>query len=97
MFRRSLWIAPFPLLLVPLVALAGDEATLTVITPEGGTIRQEGNRLDIFDRESRREGYGVRRGDGSWDLFRKDGSRLGSIQPGIGGQPGRITVPRGKR
>ncbi len=93
MAKQSLWLASF-LLLLPLVAVAGDESPLTTITPEGGTIRQEGNRLDIFDRESRREGYGIRRADGSWDLFHPDGRRLGTIQPGIGGQPGRVAVPK---
>jgi hypothetical protein len=39
-----------------------------------GTIDQEAGRLDLFDRDSRRTGYGVQRSDGSWDLFRPDGS-----------------------
>jgi hypothetical protein len=77
--------------------MAAEEPRLTEILPDGGTVRVEGDRLNIFDREGRREGYGVRRGDGSWDLFRKDGSRLGTIQKGIGGQPDRVIVPkRGK-
>lgn len=70
---------------------------LTTITPEGGTVRVEGDRLDIYDRDSRRDGYGIRRADGSWDVFNREGSRRATITPGIGGQPARVTIPQGKR
>jgi len=32
-------------------------------------------RLNLFDRNSRRTGYGIQRADGSWDLFQPEGSR----------------------
>ena len=37
--------------------------------------------LNIYDARSNRVGYGIRRRDGSIDLFRPDGSRLGYIEP----------------
>lgn len=97
MTHGSLWLASLFLILLPLVAAAGEDSPLTTITPEGGSIRQEGNRVDVFTSDGQREGYGIRRGDGSWDLFRKDSSRLGLIERGIAGQPGRITITPGKK
>ena len=35
--------------------------------------------------------------DGACDLYRKDGSSLGTIQPGIGGQPSRLIIESPKR
>jgi hypothetical protein len=68
-----------------------------LILPDGGTVVEQGGRLDVYDAKSNRTGYGYVRGDGSVDLFNTDGTRRATITPGIGGQPARITVPRGKR
>jgi hypothetical protein len=73
---------------------------LDVFDQEGrrqGYVVQQADRLDIFDRDSRRTSYGIQRSDGSWDLFRPDGSRLGVIQPGLGGLPSRLVLPPRKR
>ncbi len=75
-------------------AAGGEESTLAIIAPEGGTIRVEGDRLEIFDRKSRRVGYGVQRGDGSWDVFNLDGTRRATIQRGSGEESRRVIVPR---
>lgn len=75
-------------------AAAGDDSAVTTIAPEGGTIRLERERLEIFDRKSRRVGYSVRRGDGSWEVFNLDGTRRATIQRGVGEQSRRIIVPR---
>jgi hypothetical protein len=88
------------LVLAFVVASAADQ--LDVFDSEGrraghATIDQGAGRLDLFDRDSRRTGYGIQRSDGTWDLFRPDGSRLGVIQPGPGGLPSRLTLqPRKK-
>ncbi len=42
-------------------------------------------RLDLFDPDDNWTGYGVRQPDGSVDLFRPNGSRLGTIQPSPSG------------
>ena len=68
-----------------------------LILPDGGIVKQEGGRVDLYDAKSNRIGYGYVRGDGSVDVFNVDGSRRATIAPGIGGQPARVTVPRGKR
>jgi hypothetical protein len=63
------------LVLALVVAAAADQ--LDVFDQEGrrqGYVVQQADRLDIFDRDSRRTGYGIQRPDGSWDLFRPDGS-----------------------
>jgi hypothetical protein len=61
------------------------------------TIDQGASRLDLFDRHSNRLGHGIQRPDGSWDLFRPDGSRLGVLQPRLGGLPSRLILPPRKR
>lgn len=71
--------------------------SVTGLPPDGGRVRVEGRRLDIFDKQSRRVGYGVRRSDGSWDVFNLDGTRRATIQPSIGGQPAWRMVPRDRR
>jgi hypothetical protein len=38
------------------------------------TAEQRAGRLDLFNHDSRRTGYGFQRSDGSWDLFRPNGS-----------------------
>ncbi|OGB89607.1 MAG: hypothetical protein A3H39_10085 [candidate division NC10 bacterium RIFCSPLOWO2_02_FULL_66_22] len=77
---------------------------LDVFDQEGrrqGYVVQQADRLDLFDRDSRRQGSGTQRrvpsGCGSWDLFRPDGSRLGVIQPGLGGLPSRLVLQLRKR
>lgn len=77
-------------------AAGGPSAAPTsrLILPEGGTVRQEGGRLDLYDAKSNRIGYGYTRPDGSVDLFNVDGTRRATITPGTGGQPARITVPK---
>jgi hypothetical protein len=99
------WILiAFGILLALFIALAVASAAdqLDAFDQEGrraghATIDQGSGRLDLFDRDSRRTGYGIQRSDGTWDLFRPDGSRLGVIQPGPGGLPSRLTLqPRKK-
>jgi hypothetical protein len=80
----------FALLLALSLVTAADR--LDVFDQEGlragyTTIDQGAGRLDLFDRDSRRTGYGIQRPDGSWDLFRPDGSRLGHTEPGVSGLP----------
>lgn len=75
-------------------AAAGDDSAVTTIAPEGSSIRLERDRLEIFDRKSRRVGYGVRRGDGSWDVFNLDGTRRATIRRGVGQQSYRVIVPK---
>lgn len=58
------------------------------------TLDQGAGRLDLFDTNSNRTGYGIQRPDGSWDLFNRDGSRLGVIYPG---QPARIILQPHRR
>ena len=50
------------------------------------------SRIDLYDAHSNRIGYGWARPDGSVELFRPDGRRLGTITPRIGGGTN-ITVP----
>jgi hypothetical protein len=69
---------------------------LTTLTPDGGRIRVEGNRLDIFRRDGSREGYGIQRSDGSWDVFNTDGTRRATIERGPSGET-RATVPRPRK
>jgi hypothetical protein len=92
------------ILLVLFIALSLASAAdrLDVFDSEGrhagrATVDQGAGLLDLFDRDSRRTGYGIQRPDGSWDLFRPDGSRLGVIQPGVGGLPSRLLLPPRKR
>jgi len=64
-----------------------------LILPDGGTVVEQGGRLDLYDAHSNRAGYGYVRPDGSIDVFNVNGSRRATITPGIGGQPARVTVP----
>jgi hypothetical protein len=82
------------------LSLATAADRLDVFDQEGrrqGYVVQQADRLDLFDRDSRRTGYGIQRPDGSWDLYHKDDSRLGVIQPGLGGLPSRLVLPPRKR
>lgn len=63
--------------------------------PDGGTVSQQGSRIDLYDAHSNRTGYGYVRGDGSIDLFNTDGTRRATIQQRPGGGV-RVTTP-GKR
>jgi len=92
--RAPLYYFALVLLLSGTVAGAAEKPTREVLMPEGGIIRQHGDQMDIFDCQGKREGYGVRRPVGSWDLFRKDGSRLGTIERGIGGTPDRLIIQK---
>jgi hypothetical protein len=88
------------LILALVVASAADR--LDVFDQQGrragyARIDQGAGRLDLFDRDSLRTGYGIQRPDGSWDLFRPDGSRLGVLQPGSGALPSRLLLPPRKR
>ncbi|GEM_PF-1502794 len=88
----------FALFIALAVVTAADR--LDVFDQEGrrqGYVVQQADRLDLFDRDSRRTGYGIQPPDGSWDLFRPDGSRLGVIQPGLGGLPSRLVLQPRKR
>jgi len=81
-------------------ALAADVQILDEQGRDQATIRETSRgQVDIFRADGKREGYGIQRPDGSWDLYNynKDGSRLGVIQPGIGGQPPRITIQPGRK
>lgn len=55
--------------------------------PLAWRIRQEGDRVEIFDRDSSRVGWGRRNPDGSLELFDARGNRLGTVEPG-----GRIVI-----
>ena len=89
-------------LLVAAQALAGTE--LLIQDRDGrraGDLRLDQDRgtADIFDAKSNRSGWGTRRPDGSWDLYNKDGSRRGYIQPARpeSGQPGRLILTPNRR
>ena len=60
---------------------------------------QDRGTADIFDAKSNRSGWGTRRSDGSWDLYNKDGSRRGYIQPARpeSGQPSRLILTPNRR
>jgi len=90
MFKPSV---SFLLLLLPVLALAGEDPGLTVILPEGGRVVQQADRLDVYDAKSNRIGYGYIRPDRSVDVFNLDGSRKATIQRGPSGEM-RVTVPR---
>jgi hypothetical protein len=65
---------------------AGRRAGQTTLTPGA-------NHIDLLDARSNRFGYGVKRQDGSWDLYTKDGSRVGTIQAPAGrGYPPRVIL-----
>lgn len=74
-------------------SIAAAETSLEAIVPDGGTIRQQGERLDIYDRSSKRVGYGYVRLDGTIELFNQDGTRRATIQKGTAGDL-RVTVPK---
>jgi hypothetical protein len=69
-----------------LVILDQDGRAMARITEAGD------GSVNIYDARSNRAGYGVRRSDGSVDLFRPDGSRLGHFQLSSSGQPSRLIV-----
>lgn len=95
--RITLALLTLALALFSTQAESSEDAAATIIVPDGGRVVQQGERLDIYDAKSKRVGYGIQRGDGSTDIYNVDGSRKATITPGIGGQLGRITVPKGKR
>jgi len=72
---------------------AGERGGREAVVPDGGRVVQQGERLDVYDRQSNRIGYGYIRGDGSVDLYHMDGSRKATIQRGPSGEM-RVTVPR---
>jgi len=100
-FRRGLFRVVLAAGLLGGSAFAGEEQRpddlVPLLVPDGGMMKQEGDRLDIFTRDGKRDAYGIRRGDGSIDLFNRDSTRRATITPGIAGQPPRVTVPKGKR
>jgi len=53
---------------------------------------QDRGTADIFDARSNREGWGTRRPDGSWDLYNKDGTRRGVLEPARPGLPSRLIL-----
>jgi len=46
------------------------------VRPSSVVVAPQGDRIDLYDRWSNRIGYGIRRPDGSIELFRPDGRRL---------------------
>ena len=60
--------------------LAGCTHTLPPLGGPGPS-----DRIDLYDQRSNRIGYGYTRPDGSVELFRPDGRRLGTVTPRIGG------------
>lgn len=50
-----------------------------LILLDGGTVVEQGGRLDLYDAESRRTGWGRVNGDGSMELFTPSGERLGTV------------------
>lgn len=85
------------LLLLAAPVSAGEGPGLELLLPDGDRVVERRDQVDVFARDGRREAYGVRRPDGSVDLFNLDGTRRATIMPGIAGQPPRVTVPKGKR
>ncbi len=87
------------LLLAGILMLAAAGATIETLDQTGQiTIREtQPGQLDIYDARSDRRGYGIQRQDGSWDLYNRDGSRIGYTQPGRSGQPDRIILSPTKR
>jgi hypothetical protein len=82
--QGTIHITPAPLPAIP-IWQTGDPSSPS---PAG---------INIYRSDGTRAGYGVQRSDGSVDLFRPDGSRLGVIQPGIAGQPSRIIIQPSRR
>ncbi len=66
----------------------------TLVLPDGGTLRRQGDRIFLYDAKHDRSGFGYVRSDGSVDLFTADGTRKVTITPGVGGGPARVIVPR---
>jgi len=85
-------------ILLSVVALAAEIQIRDDSGREQGVVREtHPGQLDLFRSDGRREGYGIQRSDGSWDIYNNDSSRRATITPGIAGQPARITIQPGRR
>jgi hypothetical protein len=50
--------------------------------PEGGTVVEQGGRVDLYDAESNRAGWGRKNADGSVELFDMQDNRIGETRGG---------------
>ena len=99
--RRYGWLCRAALTALAVALLAaqaqgGEDPKAASRPPDVGRITApQGERVNLFDAQGNRIGYGIQRSDGSIDLFNADGTRRGTIRkdPGGGGQ---ATTP-GKR
>ena len=99
--RRYGWLCRVALtalaVALPAAQSQGGEATKAEkLPPESERLTApQGERVNLFDAQGNRIGYGIQRRDGSIDLFNLDGTLRGTIrkEPGGGGQ---VTTP-GKR
>ena len=71
------------LLVSATIAVAQDRTRVDLYKPDGSRegyaiLNEQTGRIDTYDKESRRTGYGVVQPDGRVDLYRPDGSRAGS-------------------
>ncbi len=51
------------------------------ILPDAGRVEERGNRIEMFDGQSKRDGYDSLRQDGLVDLFNLDETRRETIAP----------------
>ncbi len=86
--------------LVFVVMIAAAAVTTDVFGPDGQRagriVESPGGRVDLYDAESNRAGWGRRNADGSTEVFSPSGERLGTItrdgktlwlnRPGSGGK-----------
>ena len=60
------------ILAVGVFRTAEDDTGLVAVIAADGS----GDHAEVLDKEGHQKGYGIRRSDGSWDFFHRDGSRL---------------------
>lgn len=103
-YKKRALAAPAAALLLLIPSTGSSADRIDVLGADGdkvGELRldQDSGTADIFDAQSNREGWGTRRQDGSWNLYNKDGSRRGYLQPGRpeSGQPGRLILTLKRR
>lgn len=94
LWRRKSTVAGLALVLLPLVAHGQTRSRVDLYSPNGqreGYVIIDGSRLDFYDKQSRRTGYGRVNPDGWIERFSTDGKRQGSgrIDGGRGQKRGR--------
>ena len=99
--RRYGWLCRVALTALAVALLAaqaqgGEDAKAASRPPDVGRITApQGERVNLFDAQGNRIGYGVQRSDGSIELFNLDGTRRGTIRKDAAG--GGQGAPPGKR